>query len=186
MSANAEIQTPQQPAKKKGKRKTALLLLTLLFVIIAVAYGIYWFLVLRHIEETDDAYVAGNQVQIMAQVSGSVTKVWADNTDFVKEGDVLVTLDQTDAKQAFERAKTALASSVRQTHQLMINSKQLQANIDVQKTALAQAQSDLNRRVRWVMPILLAGKSCNTPAMPSPARRHSWMSPFNSTMPTRQ
>lgn len=98
MSANAEIQTPQQPAKKKGKRKTALLLLTLLFVIIAVAYGIYWFLVLRHIEETDDAYVAGNQVQIMAQVSGSVTKVWADNTDFVKEGDVLVTLDQTDAK----------------------------------------------------------------------------------------
>ncbi|EYI91485.1 multidrug efflux system protein EmrA [Salmonella enterica subsp. enterica serovar Heidelberg str. N18440] len=96
-------------------------------------------------EETDDAYVAGNQVQIMAQVSGSVTKVWADNTDFVKEGDVLVTLDQTDAKQAFERAKTALASSVRQTHQLMINSKQLQANIDVQKTALAQAQSDLNR-----------------------------------------
>ena len=29
----------------------------------------------------------------------------------------------------------------------MINSKQLQANIDVQKTALAQAQSDLNRRV---------------------------------------
>ena len=31
--------------------------------------------------------------------------------------------------------------------QLMINSKQLQANIDVQKTALAQAQSDLNRRV---------------------------------------
>ncbi len=47
----------------------------------------------------------GNQVQIMAQVSGSVTKVWADNTDFVKEGDVLVTLDQTDAKQAFERAK---------------------------------------------------------------------------------
>ncbi len=43
--------------------------------------------------------------------------------------------------------RMALASSVRQTHQLMINSKQLQANIDVQKTALAQAQSDLNRRV---------------------------------------
>ena len=139
MSANAETQTPQQPVKKNGKRKSLLLLLTLLFIIIAVAYGIYWFLVLRHVEETDDAYVAGNQVQIMAQVSGSVTKVWADNTDFVKQGDVLVTLDQTDAKQAFEKAKTALASSVRQTHQLMINSKQLQASIEVQKTALAQA-----------------------------------------------
>lgn len=147
MSANAETQTPQQPVKKSGKRKRLLLLLTLLFIIIAVAIGIYWFLVLRHFEETDDAYVAGNQIQIMSQVSGSVTKVWADNTDFVKEGDVLVTLDPTDARQAFEKAKTALASSVRQTHQLMINSKQLQANIEVQKIALAKAQSDYNRRV---------------------------------------
>lgn len=147
MSANAESQTPQQPANKKGTRKRALILLTLLFVIIAVAYGIYWFLVLRHFEETDDAYVAGNQVQIMAQVSGSVTKVWADNTDFVQKGDVLVTLDKTDAQQAFEKAQTALASTVRQMRQTMINSKQLQASIDVKKTALAQAQTDLNRRI---------------------------------------
>jgi len=147
MSANAETQTPQQPANKKGKRKGALLLLSLLFILIAVAYGIYWFLVLRHYEETDDAYVAGNQVQIMAQVSGSVTKVWADNTDFVQKGDVLVSLDPTDTKQTFEKAKTQLASSVRQTRQLMINSKQLQANIDVKKTALSQAQTDLNRRI---------------------------------------
>ncbi|GGD25284.1 multidrug efflux MFS transporter periplasmic adaptor subunit EmrA [Franconibacter pulveris 1160] len=147
MSANAESQTPQQPVKKKGKRKGALLLLTLLFVIIAVAYGIYWFLVLRHYEETDDAYVAGNQVQIMSQVTGSVTKVWVEDTDFVNKGDVLVTLDPTDAQQAFERAQTQLASSVRQTRQLMINSKQYQANIELQKTQLAQAQSDLNRRV---------------------------------------
>lgn len=147
MSVNAESQAPQQPVKKRGKRKGALLLLTLLFIVIAVGYGIYWFLVLRHFEETDDAYVAGNQVQIMAQVSGSVTKVWADNTDYVKQGDVLVTLDATDAQQAFEKAQTALASSVRQTRQQMINSKQLQASVELQRTALAQAQSDLNRRI---------------------------------------
>jgi len=147
MSANAESQTPQQPGSKKGKRKGALLLLTLLFIIVAVAYGIYWFLVLRHFEETDDAYVAGNQVQIMAQVSGSVTKVWADNTDYVQKGDPLVTLDQTDAQQAFEKAQTQLAASVRQTRQQMINSKQLQASIEVKKTALSQAQTDLNRRI---------------------------------------
>ena len=147
MSANAESQTPQQPGSKKGKRKGALLLLTLLFIIVAVAYGIYWFLVLRHFEETDDAYVAGNQGQIMAQVSGSVTKVWADNTDYVQKGDPLVTLDQTDAQQAFEKAQTQLAASVRQTRQQMINSKQLQASIEVKKTALSQAQTDLNRRI---------------------------------------
>ena len=147
MIANPETQAPQQPANKKGKRNRILILLTLLFVIIGIIYGSYWFLVLRHFEETDDAYVAGNQVQIMSQVSGSVTKVWADNTDYIQQGDVLVTLDQTDAQQAFEKAQTTLASSVRQMRQLMINNKQLQANIEIRKTTLSQAQTDLNRRI---------------------------------------
>lgn len=146
MSTNAEINPPQQP-KKKGKRKGILLSLTFLFVSIAVAYGLYWFLILRHYQETDDAYVSGNQVQIMAQVSGSVTKIWADNTGFVKQGDVLVSLDPADAEQSFEKAQTQLASSVRQIHQLMINSKQYQANIELKKTALTKAQHDLDRRI---------------------------------------
>lgn len=146
MNANAEIQQPQQPANNKKKRKNALIFLAVLFILIGVAWLLYWFMVLRHYQETDDAYVAGNQTQVMAQVSGSVNKVWFDNTDYVKKGDVLVTLDKTDAEQAFEKAQTALATSVRQTHQLMINSKQYQATIDLQKTALEQAQADLKRR----------------------------------------
>lgn len=146
MSANAEIQQPQQPANNKKKRKGALILLAVLFILIGAVWLVYWFMVLRHYQETDDAYVAGNQAQVMAQVSGSVNKVWFDNTDYVKKGDVLVTLDKTDAEQAFEQAQTALATSVRQTHQLIINGRQYQATIDLQKTALDQAQADLKRR----------------------------------------
>ncbi|NYA46396.1 multidrug efflux MFS transporter periplasmic adaptor subunit EmrA [Serratia fonticola] len=147
MSASAETQNPQQPAGKKRQRKFWLLLLTFIFVIIGVAYLVYWFLVLRHHQETDDAYVAGNQVQIMAQVSGSVNRVTFDNTDFVRKGDVLLTLDPTDAEQAFERAKTALANSVRQTHQLVINGKQYQANIALRKSELSKVENDLKRRI---------------------------------------
>ena len=57
-----------------------------------------------------------------------------------------MSLDKTDAQQAFEKAQTALATSVRQTHQLMINGKQYQATIKLQQTALDQAESDLKRR----------------------------------------
>ncbi|MGC0789936.1 multidrug efflux MFS transporter periplasmic adaptor subunit EmrA [Pantoea agglomerans] len=146
MSATAEAQSPQPSANKKKKRKSVLIVLALIFVLIGIAWGVYWFLVLRHFQETDDAYVAGNQVQVMAQVSGSVNKVWFEDTDFVKKGDVLVSLDKTDAEQAFEKAQTALATSVRQTHQLMINGKQYQASLTLQQTALAQAQADLKRR----------------------------------------
>nr|WP_024965481.1 multidrug efflux MFS transporter periplasmic adaptor subunit EmrA [Pantoea sp. IMH] len=146
MSANAETQSSPQSANKKKKRKGALLLLAALFILIGVAWLVYWFMVLRHFQETDDAYVAGNQVQIMAQVPGSVNKVWFEDTDYVKKGDVLVTLDKTDAEQAFEKAQNALATSVRQTHQLIINNRQYQATIELRKTALAQAQADLKRR----------------------------------------
>ncbi|PLR30503.1 multidrug export protein EmrA [Chimaeribacter californicus] len=147
MSADAESQQPQQPTAKKRSRKRALIILAAIFLVVGVAYAVYWFLVSRHYQETDDAYVAGNQVQIMAQVSGSVTRVNVDNTDFVRKGDVLLTLDPTDAEQAFERAKTELASSVRQTHQLIINNKQYQATIALRKTELNQAESDYQRRI---------------------------------------
>ncbi|WP_416260802.1 multidrug efflux MFS transporter periplasmic adaptor subunit EmrA [Gibbsiella quercinecans] len=154
MSVSAENQAPQQqagqkrkPAGKKKQRKFWLSLLTVIFVVIGVAYLVYWFLVLRHHQETDDAYVAGNQVQIMAQVSGSVNRINFDNTDLVKQGDVLVTLDPTDAQQAFERARTGLANAVRQTRQLIINSKQYQANITLRQADLSKAENDLKRRV---------------------------------------
>lgn len=147
MSESVENPVPQTPQRnKKQQRKRVLSLLTFIFVVLGCAWLVYWFLVLRHHQSTDDAYVAGNQIQIMAQVSGSVTHVNVDNTDFVKAGQVLVELDPTDAQQAFERAKTGLANSVRQTHQLIINSKQYQANIELRQTELNKAQSDLSRR----------------------------------------
>ncbi|MEC5319596.1 multidrug efflux MFS transporter periplasmic adaptor subunit EmrA [Brenneria populi subsp. brevivirga] len=148
MSENVETQAPA-PVKQKNKkrqRKRILTLLTVVFIVLGCIWFVYWFLVLRHHQSTDDSYVAGNQIQVMAQVTGSVTRVNVDDTDFVKQGDVLVELDSTDAQQAFERSRTALANSVRQTHQLMINSKQYQANIELLQIKLSQAQSDLNRR----------------------------------------
>ncbi len=136
-----------RPQNKKKTRKTLLILLALICLIAAAGYFVYWLLVLSHYQDTDDAYVSGNQVVIMPQVSGSVTRVWFDDTDYVKKGDILVSLDKTDAQQAFDKAETALATSVRETRQEMINSKQYQANITLKKVALAQAQADLQRRI---------------------------------------
>ncbi len=85
MSESAGAQAPQRPQNKKQQRKRVLLLLTAIFIMIGVAYLIYWFLVLRHHQETDNAYISGNQVQIMSQVPGSVVSVHFENTDFVKK-----------------------------------------------------------------------------------------------------
>ncbi|MGL4861416.1 MAG: multidrug efflux MFS transporter periplasmic adaptor subunit EmrA [Enterobacteriaceae bacterium] len=131
---------------KKQLRKRALLLLTLVFSLVIAGYLLYWFLVSSHYVSTDNAYVQGNQVQVMAQVSGSVTQVSVDNTDKVNAGDLLIALDPTDAKQAYERARTNLAENVRQTQQLMVTGQELQANIELKQTELQRLQDDLKRR----------------------------------------
>lgn len=147
MSSHEEMQSTPKPQKnKKSQRKIALIFLTFIFIAISVGWAFYWFLVLRHYESTDNAYVAGNQVQIQSQISGSVMTVNVDNTDFVKSGAVLVELDPRDAQLALDKAKTALANSVRQSHQQIVNSRQYQANIDMKRSDLIRLQNDLKRR----------------------------------------
>ena len=66
--------------KSNGKRKRMMTLLVIVILIAAVAYGLYYFLVARFHEATDDAYVNGNVVQITPQVTGTVVAVNADDT----------------------------------------------------------------------------------------------------------
>ena len=52
-----------------------LLIVTGVVLLLLIAYGIWWFLFARHYESTDDAYVAGNVVQITPQVGGTVIAI---------------------------------------------------------------------------------------------------------------
>jgi len=129
-----------------GKRRRQLLLLTLVLIIIAAGCFLYWFLHARFFEETDDAYVSGNVVQISAQVGGTVTAVKADDTQIVKAGQQLVALDAADTRLALAQSEAALAQAVRQTRQLFLNNDTLAANVDAADSNLARAREDLQRR----------------------------------------
>jgi membrane fusion protein (multidrug efflux system) len=122
-------------------------------VLIGLAYGAYDWYVQRHEETTDNAYVQGNVVQITPQVGGTVTAIFADDTDFVKAGQALVQLDPADAKVALDQAEANLAQAVRQVRTLYANNTTLSAQIAIResdvtraKTDLARATDDLNRR----------------------------------------
>ena len=112
---NAATETGSATEKKKNR---LLMLTTAGFVIAAIGIIIYWFLVLRFEQTTNDAYVQGMQVPIIAQNSGNVTEVYFDNTDLVHAGDVVVKLDDTNAQLMYENAKHELATAVRQVQTL--------------------------------------------------------------------
>lgn len=145
-SSQERPQTPASTQGNKTKRKLSLSLLALTVCVLLGVYGVHWYQIGRFEVETDNAYITGNQVQIMSEVSGMVMSIHVDNTDFVTEGDLLVQLDKTDAEQSFEKAKALLATQVRQAHQAVINLKQNQATIAQKEIALKQAESDLARR----------------------------------------
>jgi membrane fusion protein (multidrug efflux system) len=146
-SAGPQSSAPQDgAAPTNGNRKKALLTAAGVFIGIAVLYGLYWGLHGRFYESTDDAYVAGNIVQVTPQVAGTVIAINADDTDFVRAGDTVVVLDSSDAKVALDEAKAALAQTVRQVRSLFATNASLAANVELAQSQLGRVQADLNRR----------------------------------------
>jgi membrane fusion protein (multidrug efflux system) len=97
-------------------------------------------------QQTEDAYVDGNVVQVTPQLNGSVTAIAADNTDYVKAGQVLVRLNPVDAQLALARAEAQLSKAVRQVRSQFANASQGKANIVLRAADLARAEADLARR----------------------------------------
>lgn len=129
-----------------ANRKRKLIGLTLIFLIIAMAFLLMYFLVWQHEESTDDAYVNGHLVQITPQITGTVQTVNVDDTQTVKAGQVLVSLDDSDMQLAFERAHHDLITAIRQNKQQMAQSAQARAQVIAQQAQLKRLQADLRRR----------------------------------------
>ena len=148
--SNQQTDTQMSSNNKSQQRKKGLSIFILLLLLIAIGSAAYWYLFIKGFEETEDAYVSGNQVMVSAQVAGNISKINVDNMDPVQAGDVLLELDDTNAKLSFEQAKSNLANAVRQVSQLNYTVKQLKSAVRANEITLAQAQGNLNRRVQLV------------------------------------
>ena len=133
-------------AAGNGKRKGILIKVTILLAIIGLAYFAYWELVGKKYEHTDDAYAAGNVIQVTPQVAGTVLAIHADDTELVQAGQPLVELDRADAKVALEQAEAQLAQTVREVRVLFANNGSLTANVSQRASDVERAKSDLARR----------------------------------------
>jgi membrane fusion protein, multidrug efflux system len=135
-----------KPSLMRRRRTRWLLIVVALFVVVGVVAGLYWFLYASHYEETDDAYVAGDLVNVSALVTGTVVSIGADETDFVTKGQTLIKLDDTDARIALHEAEDQLAKTVRQVRTVFTNRDELSAVLAQRRADFSRAQSDLDRR----------------------------------------
>ena len=144
--------TSAADAHLKKRRNARLGLLGGVVMLAAIGSTAYWELHAVHFVSTDNAYAAAEVAQITPAVGGTVLEVKVSDTQAVKEGDVLLVIDPTDAKLAVAQATAELDRATRRVKSYMANDNNLSAQIsareaDAQRATaqLAAAQADFER-----------------------------------------
>ncbi|CTP84848.1 multidrug transporter [Xanthomonas translucens pv. arrhenatheri] len=138
--------TPDSSAPATSRRGMLLRGLAVLVVLVLIALAIWYFVSGRWHEDTDDAYVQGNLVQITPMVTGTVVSIGADDGMRLQRGQLLIKLDPADTEVALQQAEANLARTVRQVRGLFRSVEGAQAELSAQQVTLQRARADVARR----------------------------------------
>lgn len=137
---------------REHRRKKLLVGLAAIVALMAVGAIAYWFVFSANFVSTDNAYAAVEIAQVTPSVGGTIAEVLVTDTQAVKKGAILVTIDQTDAKLALAQAEADLGRAVRRVKGFVANDSSLSAQIAArdadEKRAAAQlgsAEADFER-----------------------------------------
>lgn len=127
-----------------------------ILALVVVAAGVIWFIWHQLTQagrvNTDNAYVGAETAQVTPLVAGNVAKVLVSGTQTVKPNDILVILDDTDAKLALTNAEAALAQAQQRYRQASagVSTARSQAaartgDIEQARARLASASAEVSR-----------------------------------------
>ena len=152
--------TGQEPVVATGRRKGLLVKLAIAVVIIGALWAAYHFIIGARSVSTDNAYVQGQNAMVTPLVGGQIVAVPVVETQAVKKGQILVQLDDTDQRLAFQRAEADLLAARRQFSAVqaqgaaqsqqaaaqgaMVN--EVRAQLGAARSDLSKAQTDYERR----------------------------------------
>ena len=106
-NTDASQATAAAPARPSKVRRL-LLPAGVVLVIVAILALVYWWLVGRFMQSTDDAYLQADSVTIAPKVSGYITDVYVGDNVSVKVGDPLVRLDGRQYQAALDQAHATI------------------------------------------------------------------------------
>lgn len=146
------MNNPESPSVNlvQKRRKKAPWIVLGALVVIALVIFFLWLFKMRFTVTTNDAYVHGNQVEVFPKINSTITSIYAEETQFVEEGDLLIELDPTDAQLQLEKSMAHLANTVRGVVQKFDHVYQLKAALSVRETQVVQAQIHYNNRAPLV------------------------------------
>ncbi|WP_057091611.1 HlyD family secretion protein [Comamonas thiooxydans] len=140
------------PAVREQRRNRLLAGLAGVVLLGGAGAGAYWWLHASRFVSTDNAYAAAEVAQVTPSIGGTVLEVLVRDTQAVKQGDVLLRIDPTDARLALAQAEAELARAMRRVKGYVANDGGLKAQVTAreadEKRAAAQllaAEADMER-----------------------------------------
>lgn len=130
------------PPKRPLFRRPGFMIGAGVVLLIALLVGFRYWLYARSHESTDDAFIAGEIVQISPKVSGYVAKVYVTDNQQVKEGDLIAELDARDYEARLAQARAALERGEAQQRQAQTSVALTRANT---RAALQQASAQVRQ-----------------------------------------
>ena len=126
-----------------ASRKKGFIGLAAAIAIAAAGYGAYYYFIGSRYVTTDNAYTAAEIAEVTPAVGGIVQAVNVVDTQHVKKGDVLVQLDDTDAKLALAQAEADYGMAKRRVRSYLANDEGLAAQVKAREADEKQAQARL-------------------------------------------
>lgn len=144
LEAETETEAATTRPDRSALRRTLLIGLAIAVAVIALLYGIWYVLVGSHRVSTDNAYVGAEVAQVTPLVAGAVSAVRVRETQAVRRGQILVTIDAADARIAVAQAQADLLAARRRYEQTQATGDALSATVAGRAADIANARAKLS------------------------------------------
>ncbi|NLY58609.1 MAG: HlyD family secretion protein [Gammaproteobacteria bacterium] len=144
------------PARVRNR----LFILMLLVAVIAAGLFAHWWLVGRHYQTTDNAYVHGDITRVTSQLAAQVTEVLVTDNQTVETGDLLVRLDDRDFTTALAQARANLATRQAEHLQAQAQLKRQDSMIEAARAAVEARKAEQRRielDIQRILPLRQSG-----------------------------
>lgn len=129
--------------KKKKNKKVYIPLIIVIAIVLAVA--INWYIKFTKYITTDDALIDCNNVTLSSKFMGKIAKLYVDEGDSIKVGQLLVEMDSTDILAQKLQAEAYILQSKSNVIQANAKFEFDKQNINIYEINLQKAKSDLDR-----------------------------------------
>ena len=131
--------------KNGGNRKIRAVVILLTVIIVGGWFGLSWFISGRTDIETDNAFIEARILPVSAKVSGTVARVLVVDNQFVKQGDLLLEIDERDYQLQVAKAAAGVGIAENESGGEQLKAEGVRAAVQSARARFDQAVLDQSR-----------------------------------------